>query len=948
MTDAPTDNTTNNESCISLKATRNPLAQMVPHELLVKIFYNLEERPQHRYYAAVDTLWREVDLQSVESFIQFSRVLDPGFSYMDTEPTIVYSPNGYREQGRECKEGDDYATTTEHDVRERGHGQLLHAGNATHLQHKQPVRSGFSEVSSRTPLSEQDISSLSCSPTPGLAGYAGKGYIRSFSLAGTSNCQVPRPSPYLPSCINDRHLIAISSLTHLTSLSIHHCTALTDLGAIQLITASSPYLKRINLTGCRRISNLTVQVIAQLCSQLEDLSLQECGLVTDDAIEELAYHCTRLQKVNIGQCHRVTDRALLALLKSSGRMVQLDPASKARTRNARLTKLSVAGCHGITLKGLLAIAECLSDKQLEETDLDGSGGCGSSLVSLTFTYPPLKNTALSTMANAGPVRKATRLFPTLPTTLEEITVFDAFNLTHDDVVCLVGRIGPRLKSLRLDNANAIRSETLALILNACPNLTVLCIPRATQLDDAGVIQLATAKCAQSLVELDLSACHGLTDACLTKLAKSHLQPDDISSPYASLTLEDSKGKGVQERKPPGGLFPNLRRLDLSYNHRLTLSGIIPLVMSLKNLCTLDASFCGGGVTRSWFESLQSILDPAVTTINSSSDNENLQDGSSTDSGAVESAVSPLSSSAQSCQHEEQQQESGHLHQTTNGASGMDLLQPSALIQNLQQLVDNAIPQTIPSRAGLGRYVGPLLNRPTATFQNNDQVPQHPQQYPGQGVASTQEEDGEGSQQYGRRSSASSVSSSSSTSSASSTASSSSSSSSFSSLLSEPLPLKEIQQRQPRRHSYPRSRLPLSSRHDILENTLRRVGVPASLHLESWFTPQHQQQLQQLHQIQLQHQRDVQDQLAANGNQVDGSAIQGTAILLPELMEHPVMMAPRPGVATIQADDEPPQRWLQQSHFGRRRGSVGNIVVGSCEISAWGLAKLREEWTMPPT
>ncbi|KAI7831513.1 hypothetical protein BC939DRAFT_188197 [Gamsiella multidivaricata] len=197
MTDAPTDNTTNNESCISLKATRNPLAQMVPHELLVKIFYNLEERPQHRhtptsfisfssslsldrsnilscalvcrdwYYAAVDTLWREVDLQSVESFIQFSRVLDPGFSYMDTEPTIVYSPNGYREQGRECKEGDDYATTTEHDVRERGHGQLLHAGNATHLQHKQPVRSGFSEVSSRTPLSEQDISSLSCSPTPG-------------------------------------------------------------------------------------------------------------------------------------------------------------------------------------------------------------------------------------------------------------------------------------------------------------------------------------------------------------------------------------------------------------------------------------------------------------------------------------------------------------------------------------------------------------------------------------------------------------------------------------------------------------------------------------------------------------------------------------------------------------------------------------------------------------
>ncbi|KAF9363317.1 hypothetical protein BGX34_004392 [Mortierella sp. NVP85] len=91
---------------------------MVPHELLVKIFYNLEERPQHRhtstssisfssslsldrthilacalvcrdwYYAAVDTLWREVDLQSVESFILFSRALDPGFSYIEGPSSV--------------------------------------------------------------------------------------------------------------------------------------------------------------------------------------------------------------------------------------------------------------------------------------------------------------------------------------------------------------------------------------------------------------------------------------------------------------------------------------------------------------------------------------------------------------------------------------------------------------------------------------------------------------------------------------------------------------------------------------------------------------------------------------------------------------------------------------------------------------------------------------------
>ena len=37
----------------------------------------------------MDTLWREVDLQSVESFILFSRALDPGFSYIEGPSSSV-------------------------------------------------------------------------------------------------------------------------------------------------------------------------------------------------------------------------------------------------------------------------------------------------------------------------------------------------------------------------------------------------------------------------------------------------------------------------------------------------------------------------------------------------------------------------------------------------------------------------------------------------------------------------------------------------------------------------------------------------------------------------------------------------------------------------------------------------------------------------------------------
>ncbi|KAF9109366.1 hypothetical protein BGX27_007696 [Mortierella sp. AM989] len=808
----------------------------------------------------------------------------------------------------------------------------------------------------------------------------------------------------------------------MTSLSLCHCVALTDISVIQLVTSSSPYLKRIDLTECRLITNLTVQVIAQLCSQLEDLSLQGCGLVTDDVIEELAYHCTRLQSVNLGQCVRVSDRALIALLRNSGRMTHLNSTSKTRTRNARLTKLGVAGCSGITLSGLLMISDHLTSSKMRDAN-------PSSLISLEFTCPVLKKASNNNQnGNTQPARAtitlspASRLFQTLPRTLEEITIHDSFVLSHDDVICLVDRVGPNLRTLRLDNANAVKSETMTHILSVCSNLAVLCLPRAIQLDDTGVVQLTTAKCAPSLVELDLSACHALTDSSLTKLATARplISHSNATSPNA---IEISKGKGVKERAmEPYYLFPNLRRLDLSYNDKLTLTGIIPLVMSLKSLCALDVSFCGKGVTRSWNSSLESIrpvlnsTGASVPSQNSVERDGDFQDGDSSESSSSEDEEGSYSPSTapQQCQH-------GQSFRTSNLISGT---QQSPAHQNMQQ----AGPINTPSRHGVGRYVGPLLNRSAATSQNNTIVPQHPQQYPEQGARL----DDEVQQHNRRRSSASSMSS---TTSSASSASSSSSSTSLSSTGTttcsayptstlDPCPYvadsfstkpdpqhqnfsgQQKQQQYQRRRRRSPSRIILADRLDILDNTPRRVGIPASFHLESWFTPQHQIQLQHLLQIQLQNQREQQDQQAAAVLPGTGvpqgqlSSATSVAYLLPEMMTHPVMRAARAGAATIGVGGLPQNRQNQQHHpalaldvqelhenlntqlrlepvvrstssprvgaggarngtsrrYHRqhhhhhqnhhlRRGSAGSGgMIGHCEISAWGLSKLKAEWS----
>jgi len=803
------------------------------------------------------------------------------------------------------------------------------------------------------------------------------------------------------------------------------------MSVIQLITASSPSLRLIDLAECRLITNLTVQVIAQLCSQLEELSLQGCGLVTDDAIEELAHHCTRLTKINLGRCFRVSDRSLLALLRSSGRMTPTGFSNtRERTRNARLTKLGIAGCHGVTLAGLMAIERYLSltpdsengdEDAIELNDLEFEHD--SSLISLEFTCPALKKSGnkaqngqlfLTTaiMAAHANISQASRFFNTLPRTLEEITIHDAHTLSHDDVICLVDRVGPSLKTLRFDNANAVSTDTLTHILTMCPHLTELCIPRATRLDDTGVAQLKAAKCAQSLVELDLSACHTLTDACLISLATS--DSSEPSTEGSSLSpRRNSNGKSVCGREQVHR-FPNLRRLDLSYNDKMTLTGIIPLVMSLKSLCALDVSFCGEGVTRSWnssFESLRSILNPsAVDSPQSPSEqgnNFNRNNNNSHTSGANTSndGYGEGSSSLQSSSSSRQLQE--QTHQALMTTASTTTHHPTSP-QNVQQITSGVNNMTISGRRGLGGYVGPRLNRPIITTQNNDPTSR---QYPGQ-RGSIQEHPPQQDQ---------------------------SSSSSPSTPRFTEFPTIRQQQDQCSHGHYCNCnsstssfspRIILADRLDILEYTPRRVGIPARFYLESWFTPQHQSQLQQLFQIQLQRQRDLQDQQAgaaaalltaaaaiAGGYGYGHGIVQGNVLgfslgnhgadvasLSPEMMAHPVMVAARAGVATLplnggqglglpgeqraqnqhlpwqhrQQQQQPVNadtmemndnlNWnLRQDHrqqlggrfvpgmvrrhhhrqYHHRRESLnyGGDVMGHCEISAWGLSKLREEWAM---
>ena len=159
------------------------------------------------YYAAVDTLWREVDLQSVESFIDFGRALDASFSYLGAEPSTAayrrYSTNNWTKRGHDEKgDHDDNICPTDNDDHDHDAVQLHSHGSFSSLlslttssksmsanspsasssmailrPSRRSARTGesplssspgsLSSSSSSSSSSSTELSSLLCAPSPG-------------------------------------------------------------------------------------------------------------------------------------------------------------------------------------------------------------------------------------------------------------------------------------------------------------------------------------------------------------------------------------------------------------------------------------------------------------------------------------------------------------------------------------------------------------------------------------------------------------------------------------------------------------------------------------------------------------------------------------------------------------------------------------------------------------
>ncbi|PJF19417.1 hypothetical protein PSACC_00812, partial [Paramicrosporidium saccamoebae] len=186
--------------------------------------------------------------------------------------------------------------------------------------------------------------------------------------------------------IDDTDLSFIAQ--HFTKIQVLNLTRnpdLTDGGLEALLIAHGPQIKRLNLSRLFRLTNVTMENIAQYCSSLEELSLEGC-MVSAAGLRRISTGPSSLRKVSISRCHVLDTQELPAIVQGMSELkvlamnhidgVQPYQVQAVIAECPRLRKVELVGCPEITLKAIRQLSslnkrvQIVHDARLEDHSID--------------------------------------------------------------------------------------------------------------------------------------------------------------------------------------------------------------------------------------------------------------------------------------------------------------------------------------------------------------------------------------------------------------------------------------------------------------------------------------------------------------------------------------------------------------------------------------------------
>ena len=247
------------------------------------------------------------------------------------------------------------------------------------------------------------------------------------------------------------------------SLNFIKCTGVVDDLVVKACRVC-PILRKLNLSGCKSISNVSLICISVGCPQLTDLNIFNCSLVTDTGIMSIAEGCKNLISINIGWCQGITDQGLICLVCSVNSILELD----------------IGGCSNLSDLSLEKIAECCP--MLRRLNISYNSN---------FTDVGLSHFSRCRLHNLKFIH------------LGKCTLFTEEGFAMFAEAC------PSLQELDLYSCDKITDIALSKIIDCCTSLSHLNISHCYQITDVGLVNLAER--GQSLNYVSVCGCDLLTE-----------------------------------------------------------------------------------------------------------------------------------------------------------------------------------------------------------------------------------------------------------------------------------------------------------------------------------------------------------------------------------------------------------------------------------------------------
>ncbi|WJZ89184.1 hypothetical protein VitviT2T_008418 [Vitis vinifera] len=251
----------------------------------------------------------------------------------------------------------------------------------------------------------------------------------------------------------------------LKELSLSKCSGVTDEG-LSLIVQGHQELRKLDITCCRKITQVSINSITNSCTCLTSLRMESCSLVQSEAFVLIGQCCQFLEELD------VTDNEID------------DEGLKSIARCSKLSSLKLGICLKITDDGIAHVGT--GCPKLTEIDL--------------YRCICITDVGIEAIAHGCP-------------DLEMINTAYCDKVTDASLESLSKCL--RLKALEIRGCPGVSSVGLSAIALGCRQLMMLDIKKCHHINDVGMVPLA--QFSQNLKQINFSYC-SVTDVGLLALA----------------------------------------------------------------------------------------------------------------------------------------------------------------------------------------------------------------------------------------------------------------------------------------------------------------------------------------------------------------------------------------------------------------------------------------------